>query len=192
MRIKSLLLSGVCVGASALMAASAQAQSSSDLDKVEQMQRQMEQMQDQIKSLKGEVAKNKSIDMSALKGAYGADVPRSKSPLVKAVPFMEHVKLTMGGFFAGETVYRQHNATSDESTSFGSIPFPFSPAYKESEFRGSLPKAISIPSGNSPVTWRRTSSALEQLRITTRATVGRRVYGRAISPMTTTVPAFTS
>jgi hypothetical protein len=137
MRIKSLLLSGVCVGASALMAASAQAQSSSDLDKVEQMQRQMEQMQDQIKSLKGEVAKNKSIDMSALKGAYGADVPRSKSPLVKAVPFMEHVKLTMGGFFAGETVYRQHNATSDESTSFGSIPFPFSPAYKESEFRGS-------------------------------------------------------
>jgi hypothetical protein len=137
MRIKSLLLSGVCVGASAVMAASAQAQSSSDADKVAQMQRQLEQMQEQIKSLKGEVAKNKSIDMSALKGAYGADVPRSKSPLVKAVPFMEHVKLTMGGFFAGETVYRQHNATSDESTSFGAIPFPFSPAFNQSEFRAS-------------------------------------------------------
>jgi hypothetical protein len=137
MRIKSLLLSGVCVGASALMAASAQAQSSSDLDKVEQMQRQMEQMQEQIKSLKGEVAKNKSIDMSALKGAYGADIPRSKSPLVKAVPFMEHVKLTMGGFFAGETVYRSRNLTSDESTAFAGIPFPFAPTYNESEFRGS-------------------------------------------------------
>src|ERR1700674_1390813 len=113
MRIKSLLLSGACVGASVLMAASAQAQSSSDVDKIDQMQHQMEQMQEQIKSLKGEVAKNKSIDVNALQGAYGADVPRSKSPLVKAVPFMEHVKITMGGYFAGETVHRQHNMTSD-------------------------------------------------------------------------------
>src|ERR1700730_3350731 len=137
MRIKSLLLSGVCVGASALMAASAQAQSGSDADKVDQMQRQMEQMQEQIKSLKGEVAKNNSIDMSALKGAYGSDVPRSKSPLVKAVPFMEHVKLTFGGFFAGETVYRQHNMTSDESDTWAAVPFPFQPTYGEHEFRAS-------------------------------------------------------
>jgi hypothetical protein len=116
----------------------AAAQSSSDLDKIDRMQRQMDQLQAQIKSLKSEMAqaKKKAAEPEAVQGAYAADVA-TKAPLVKAPAIMDHVKLTWGGFLAAETLYRTRNEVSDMSSSFTAIPFPFQPLFHESEFRGS-------------------------------------------------------
>src|SRR6266700_2461502 len=112
MRMKSLLLCGACFGASAQMPAVAAAQSGPDLDKIDRMQRQMEQLQEQIKSLKGEMAqaKKKAVELDAVQGAYAAaGGPPAKTPLVKAPSIADHVKLTWGGFLAAETVYRTRN-----------------------------------------------------------------------------------
>jgi outer membrane murein-binding lipoprotein Lpp len=144
MRLKSFLLCGaVSCGVILLPVAvhaqvRVQAQSEPSPDKVDRLQQQMDQLQQQIRTLKGEIAQaKKKSDQDSLQNAYGADVGvRSKSPLVKASP-MQYVHITLGGFFAGETVYRQHNMTSDESDTFSAVPFPFQPTYGESEFRGS-------------------------------------------------------
>jgi hypothetical protein len=145
--MRSFLLRGtLCCGVILLPAAvHAQAQAlrqaeaaSADFDKVDQLQRQMDQLQQQMRTLKGEIAqaKKKSVDQDSLQNAYGADAGVRPRPLVKAAP-MQYVHITLGGFFAGETVWRQHNGTSDEATNFAAIPFPFQPTYGESEFRGS-------------------------------------------------------
>jgi outer membrane murein-binding lipoprotein Lpp len=134
------LLCGVCVGALVLCGGPSRAQTASDSDKVDQLQRQLDQVQQQMKTLKGEIAqaKKKSADADALQNAYGADqAARPRSPLVKAMPAMERVHITLGGFFAAETAWRQHNMESDEATNFGAAPFPFQPAYGESEFSAS-------------------------------------------------------
>ena len=47
------------------------------------------------------------------------------------------VTLTPGGFFAGETVWRQHALGSDVNTSFGAIPMPGQSQNHMSEFFGS-------------------------------------------------------
>lgn len=138
MRVKLLVLGGTCLGTSILMPALAAAQSSSDLAKIDRLQRQMEQLQEQIKSLKSEMAQTKkkaSETEAAVQGAYAADVA-TKAP-VKAPSVIDRVKLTWGGFLAAETVYRQHNEVADMSSSFTATPFPFSPLFSENEFRGS-------------------------------------------------------
>jgi hypothetical protein len=118
--------------------AQAQAQSESNLDKVDQLQRQMDQLQQQMRTLKGEIAqaKKKSTDQDSLQNAYGADLGARPRPLVKAAP-MQYVHITLGGFFAGETVWRERNLTSDESDNFASVPFPFQATYNERELRAS-------------------------------------------------------
>jgi type II secretory pathway pseudopilin PulG len=166
MRVKSTLLCGVCVGALALMPGLAMAQSASDADKVDQLQRQMDQLQQQMRVLKGEItqAKKKSVDQDSLQNAYGADAGvRSRSPIVKATP-MERVKITLGGFFASETVYRTRNLVADDGTNFTGIPYPNSPQFNESEYHGDArptritfsQKAISTPDRSSPATSRPT------------------------------------
>src|SRR5262252_9025874 len=52
-------------------------------------------------------------------------------------PPPERVKVTLGGFIAAETVWRQHNMVNDIGTAFATTPFPFSPLYNEHEFHGS-------------------------------------------------------
>jgi hypothetical protein len=123
-------------------AGSAHAQSPApDLDKVEQMQRQMEQLQQQMKQVKVDLveAKKKAAEAkgevpAAFNGAYGADL---KPFPTKAPSILDRVKLTWGGFLAAETVYRQHNTVSDMGTPLASIPYPFSPQFGEGEFHGS-------------------------------------------------------
>src|SRR5215471_18277282 len=114
-----LLLGSACLGGSVLMPGLAAAQSSSELDKIDRLQRQMEQLQSQIKSLKNEMAqaKKKAAEPEAVQGAYAADVA-TKAPLVKAPAIMDRVKLTWGGFLAAETVYRTRNEVADIGSSF--------------------------------------------------------------------------
>jgi hypothetical protein len=139
MRVKSALLLSVCIGALPLMPGLSVAQSASDAEKVDQLQRQMDQLQQQMRSLKGEIAQaKKKADSDSLQNAYGADqAPRPRSPLVKAMPAMERVHVTVGGYFAAESVWRQHNETSELGSSFTAMPFPFAPTYNEREYRAS-------------------------------------------------------
>jgi len=51
-------------------------------------------------------------------------------------PPPERVKVTLGGFIAAESVWRQRNQVNDIGTAFGAIPYPFSPLYNEHEFHG--------------------------------------------------------
>jgi hypothetical protein len=46
------------------------------------------------------------------------------------------VKVTLGGFIAAESVWRQHNMVNDIGTAFATTPYPFSPLYNEHEFHG--------------------------------------------------------
>jgi hypothetical protein len=104
------------------------------------LQRQLDQLQQQMRALKGEIAqtKKKSADQDSLQNAYGADqAPRSKWPLVKAMPATERVHITVGGFFAAESLWRQHNETSELGSSFTGEPFPFAPTFGENEYRAS-------------------------------------------------------
>ena len=107
-------------------------------DKIDRMQRLLEQQQEQIKALKGEMAKKKAVATDDPRGAYAADIAArpANAPYVKA-PIADRVKLTWGGFLAAESVYRQHNTVSDMGTPFTAIPYPFSSQYSEPEFRGS-------------------------------------------------------
>jgi hypothetical protein len=112
-----------------------------DLDKIEQMQRQMEQLQQQMKQVNVDLveAKKKAAEAkgevpAAFNGAYGADL---KPFPTKAPSILDRVKLTWGGFLAAETVYRQHNTVSDMGTPLNGIPYPFSPQFGEGEFHGS-------------------------------------------------------
>ncbi len=140
MHLKSILVGSVCLGASILAPALAQAQSSPDTaDKVDRLQRLLEQQQEQIKALKAEMAqtKKRAAATDDPQAAYAADLPvKGKVPYTKA-PVQPPVKLTWGGFLAAESVYRQHNTVSDMGTPFTSIPYPFSPQYGEHEFHGS-------------------------------------------------------
>jgi hypothetical protein len=131
---------GLLATAAIFAAGSASAQQA-DLDKVEQMQRQMQQLQDQMKQVKIELteAKKKAAEVkseipAAFNGAYGADL---KPFPTKAPSILDKVKITWGGFLAAETVWRQHNTVSDMGTPFNAIPYPFSPQFGENEFRGS-------------------------------------------------------
>src|SRR5262245_4652125 len=66
---------------------------------------------------------------------YSAPPPMvTKGPPPPPPP--ERVKVTLGGFVAAETVWRQHNMVNDIGTAFATTPYPFSPLYNEHEFHG--------------------------------------------------------
>src|SRR5262249_59530506 len=69
--------------------------------------------------------------------SLSAEVPVAPRA-VKAPPPPPHekVKVTLGGFLAAETVWRQRNEVADIGSNFGAIPYPFSPLFNENEFHG--------------------------------------------------------
>jgi hypothetical protein len=143
MRVKSLLLCGIALFAAALppVAAHAQAQSSTDFDKIDQMQRQMQQLQEQIKALKNDMAQTKKkaeqnakVNAAAVQNAYGADIPVSmptKAP--SALP--AGLKLSWGGFIEAAGIWRERNEVADVGSDFNNIPYPISPLNHENELR---------------------------------------------------------
>jgi hypothetical protein len=54
--------------------------------------------------------------------------------------------VTLGGYVAAESVFRQRNEVADLGAIFNAIPYPFSPLYREHEFhasaRGSRPSLL--------------------------------------------------
>ena len=136
MRFKSFFLGGACLAVLAAVPAVAQAQSTDDAEKLGRLQRQLEQLQDQMRTLKGDMAqaKKKANDLQAAGAAYAADLP-TKAPYVKAPPAPAGVKLSWGGYIAADSVWRQRNEVGDMNDDYNNIPYPISPLYHENELR---------------------------------------------------------
>jgi hypothetical protein len=125
----------------------AAAQAASDSDKIEQLQRQTELLQKQLKALQDELARTRkrtdkveAAQEHAAQARYVAPPHAAdQGPIVKtaAPTIMDKVKVTVGGFLAAETVWRQRNEAADMGSSFNGIPYPFSPQFDEHEFHGS-------------------------------------------------------
>jgi hypothetical protein len=129
------------VGVWLLMPAGASAQSASEAEKIRNLERQTELLQAQLKELKGEIARMRKAP--AAPAAVAAAAPPAPPPggYVKGAPPPPppgpKVKLTVGGFIAAESVWRQRNEVADMASNFGGIPYPFSPLYNENEFHAS-------------------------------------------------------
>ena len=121
------------LGASLLVPATAGAQSASD--KIERLERQTELLQRQLKEIQAELARSRAAPARATApAAPPAGTVFSKGPPIPPPP--ERVKVTLGGFVAAESVWRQHNMVNDIGTAFATTPYPFSPLYNEHEFHG--------------------------------------------------------
>ena len=121
------------LGASLLVPATAGAQSASE--KIERLERQTELLQRQLKEIQAELARSRAAPArAAAPAAPPAGTVFSKGPPIPPPP--ERVKVTLGGFVAAESVWRQHNMVNDIGTAFATTPYPFSPLYNEHEFHG--------------------------------------------------------
>jgi len=124
--------------------ATARAQSA-EAQKIERLERQTELLQRQLKEIQQELAQTRrktekvEAKVDAAPARYSAGPPAggyAKGPLPLPPPPPERVKVTLGGFIAAESVWRQRNQVNDIGTAFGAIPYPFSPLYNEHEFHG--------------------------------------------------------
>ena len=174
---------------------------SAEAQKIERLERQTELLQRQLKEIQEELARTRKrtekveAKVEAAPARYSAPPPASALVTKGPPPPPERVKVTLGGFVAAETVWRQHNMVNDMGTAFATTPYPFSPLYNEHEFHGSpgraesrcSSRATSIPTKSFPGITSRTSWASATRRITTRATAGLRACAMPISPTTTLV-----
>jgi hypothetical protein len=114
---------------------------SAEAQKIERLERQTELLQRQLKEIQEELARTRKrtekveAKVEAAPAHYSAPPPMvTKGPPPPPPP--ERVKVTLGGFIAAETVWRQHNMVNDIGTAFATTPYPFSPLYNEHEFHG--------------------------------------------------------
>jgi hypothetical protein len=140
MRVERGLAYGLAATVSLLALEPALAQS--DSQKIEQLQRQTDLLEKQLKALKDEIAqtRKKAEKVESVQAGYAAQTPPPSDPkspvMTKAPSILEKVKITPGGFIAAETVFRSRNMVNDIGTAFNNIPYPFSPLYGEREFHG--------------------------------------------------------
>jgi hypothetical protein len=121
----------------------AAAQSTSDTEKIERLERQTELLQKQLKALQNEIAstrkRTEKVEAAQAHSVAAAPPPPpDKGPILKSPgpAIADKVKVTMGGYIAAESVWRQRNEVADIGSNFGAIPYPFSPLYHENEFHG--------------------------------------------------------
>jgi hypothetical protein len=138
------------LGAWLLLPPTAGAQSASDAQKIEKLERQTELLQKQsellqrqLKEVQEELARTRKktekveakVEAAPARYSAPAGAVITKGPPPPPPP--ERAKVTLGGFIAAETVWRQRNEVADVGSIFGAIPYPFSPLYNEHEFHGS-------------------------------------------------------
>jgi hypothetical protein len=152
MSVSSVLSCATLVGC-LLTSISANAQSQTEDDRLERLQRRTELLEKELKALRQEIKKTKkdaekvekSEKSEPTQGPLQATVESSHAVTsyqidaapAKSLPSVAGVKVTLGGFVAAESVYRTHNQVADMGSNFNSIPYPFSPLYREHEFHGS-------------------------------------------------------
>jgi hypothetical protein len=123
-----------------LLAPTAATAQSAEAAKIERLERQTELLQRQLKEIQEELARTRrrtervEAKVEAAPVRHPAPAMVTKGPPILPPP--ERVKLTVGGFLAAETVWRQRNQVNDIGTAFAAIPYPFSPLYNEREFHG--------------------------------------------------------
>jgi hypothetical protein len=142
---RKLMASTALLGVWLLVPSTAGAQSASEAAKIERLERQTELLQKQLKEIQEELARTRKkterveAKVEAAPARYPAAAPAG-APVTKGPPIPlppERVKLTVGGFIAAESVWRQRNEVADIASNFGAIPYPFSPLFNEKEFHGS-------------------------------------------------------
>jgi hypothetical protein len=111
----------------------------------ERLQRQIDAMQQQLIELKKQLKDTKqtvkNVESSIPKGTppgYANGSGPGPGPMPTKAPWpLPGVKVTFGGFLAGETAWRQRNevASGASDLPFGQLPFPNSPLYHENEWR---------------------------------------------------------
>ncbi len=145
MRYKYHLMASTALCLAALSVPSvASAQAGSDSDKIARLERQTELLQKQLKELQSEIAqtRKRTAKVEARQATYAAappPPPPARGPILKApaLAIGDKVKVTLGGFLAAESVWRQRSEVADMGSNLGGIPYPFSPLYHENEFHGS-------------------------------------------------------
>jgi hypothetical protein len=149
--MSALRLLSCAIGVSGLLTSiPAIAQSQTDDDRLERLQRRTELLERELKALRQEIKQTKKNAEKVEKiepptEAFHTTVESSHTPTsyqtghtpAKPLPSVQGVKLTFGGFVAAESVYRTHNQVADMGSNFNSIPYPFSPLYREHEFHAS-------------------------------------------------------
>jgi hypothetical protein len=142
---RKLMACTALLGVWLLVPSTAGAQSASEAAKIERLERQTELLQKQLKEIQEELARTRKkterveAKVEAAPARYPAAAPAG-APVTKGPPIPpppERVKLTVGGFIAAESVWRQRNEVADIASNFGAIPYPFSPLFNEKEFHGS-------------------------------------------------------
>src|SRR5215831_15331829 len=141
-----------------LMTNPAAAQAESDAEKMERLERQVDLLQKQLKAVQDEIkatkkktekaeAKAKSVPAVNAATPSPARTPMSfetktssyepKAFEKRPLPSLAGVRVTLGGYVAAESVYRQRNEVADMGAIFNAIPYPFSALYHEHEFHAS-------------------------------------------------------
>src|SRR5262249_19552124 len=106
-----------------LMCAPVAAQSQTDDDKLERLQRRTEMLERELKAIRREIKKTKKDadkaegveNSESARGAFQTSVesshtlPSYETNVAPAKPMPAGVKVTLGGFVAAESVYRTHN-----------------------------------------------------------------------------------
>jgi hypothetical protein len=124
----------------------ASAQSMSDTDKIQKLERQTELLQKQsellqrqLKEMKEELARTRKqtekveAKVAAAPAGHTPSAPASAAaPMITKGPApVEKVKVTLGGFVAAESVWRSRNEVADMGSNFGAIPYPFTAVQRE-------------------------------------------------------------
>jgi hypothetical protein len=142
---------------SACMTGTARADATNDelLQQMKAMQAQITALQSQLKEVqKKAVAANSTaskaeakaikadataVKAASLQPAAGTATVAAAKPDAGGTTLINknNIKLTLGGFVEAAAINRTRNETADMGSSFSGIPFPNSPSYHLSEFRGS-------------------------------------------------------
>src|SRR5262245_53397541 len=140
MHFKRKLMAGTALlGVWLLLPATAGAQSASDAQKIEKLERQTELLQKQsellqrqLKEVQEELARTRrktekvEAKVEAAPARYSAPAGALVTKGPPPPPPPERVKVTLGGFLAAETVWRQHTMVNDVGKAFAPTPYPFS------------------------------------------------------------------
>jgi hypothetical protein len=128
-----------------LVLSPAAAQSPTDADKIERLQRRTELLEKELTALRREINEtrkkpNNVEPVAAVPPTVTSTYIPSDykpGPASQPLPSVQGVKVTFGGFIAAESVFRTRNQVADMGSTFNAIPYPFSPLYAEQEFHAS-------------------------------------------------------
>jgi hypothetical protein len=160
-KISPLRYALVCATALGGMTLSRPAAAQSDTQ-IQSIERQIQALQNQLNHVRSDLASRdralreaqqqaraaqEQAAAASAKAAEAAAIPRApvavatepaappSPPLPPGAFRVGGLTVTLGGYAAGETVYRSRNEAAGIATNFGTIPFANSPAYHTPEFR---------------------------------------------------------